>query len=84
MKARVYSWKSWDSYSDDKMIEICVDKEILKTIIGMYEEKIDECVYNSKYEEAKELIEARKELFDKLVEFDTESGVSENESNTSD
>lgn len=63
---KLRSWAKWD---DDGLIEISVDKDVLKTFVKDIELQIAEAVFNKNYSLASELIIKRKALVEKLEEY---------------
>lgn len=66
IQTRIHSWRDWQ---DNGMIEIEINVGILEQIIWIYENQIEHCVSHSLWETAERLMQERKHLAEKLVEY---------------
>ena len=63
MKVKVRSWSKWD---EDGLIEVMVDKDVLREYVKDLEKQISDAIFNKKYTKAYELIGEREKIVEQL------------------
>ena len=63
---KVRSWSKWD---EDELIEVMVDKDVLRGYVKDLEMQIADAVLNKNYTKTSELINERSEVVEKLEEL---------------